>query len=328
MLRGERLCLAKAITLVESSRAADRELAEQMVEGCLAASGNSIRVGVTGAPGAGKSSLIETLGRHIITAYGEKVAVLAIDPSSQISGGSILGDKTRMPFVASSEMAFIRPSPTRGTMGGVAQHTREAIVLCEAAGYSTIFVETVGVGQSETAVRDMVDLFLLVAIAGAGDELQGIKRGVMEMVDLMVVNKADGDNIRAAEKARAEAASALQYLPKSPSGWIPQAVTCSAQTEVGVEELWNLVRAYVRTARGNGWIKHLRREQNLVWLQKSVEEGLKQLFRASPKVKQRIADYERKVKEGQLTALKSARELLEIYTEEQADFGRRATDRN
>ncbi len=241
VLKGDRSVLAKAITLMESSRASDRQLAEQVIEGCLPASGNSIRVGVTGVPGAGKSSLIEALGKYLISQRNEKVAVLAIDPSSQLSGGSILGDKTRMTYLASSDMAIIRPSPSRGTHGGVAQNTREAILLCEAAGYRNILVETVGVGQSEAAVREMVDFFLLVTLAGAGDELQGIKRGVMEMADLVVVNKADGDNLRAAERARTEAENALHFLAASPSGWVPRVLACSAQTGRGVADLWSCV---------------------------------------------------------------------------------------
>ena len=199
VLRGDRTILARAITLVESCREIDRNLAEQIVEDCLPHSGNSMRVGMTGVPGAGKSSLIEVLGTHLICEYGQKVAVLAIDPSSRISGGSILGDKTRMRSLASSDMAFIRPSPSRRTLGGLAQRTREAMLLCEAAGYQNILVETVGVGQSETAVHDMVDFFLLIMLAGAGDGLQGMKRGIIELASLVAINKADGANVRAAE---------------------------------------------------------------------------------------------------------------------------------
>ena len=212
ILRADRTVLARAVTLIESAREVDRALAEQIVEDCLPHSGNSIRVGITGVPGAGKSSLIEALGRYLIAEQQQKVAVLAIDPSSQISGGSILGDKTRMTTLAASEMAFVRPSPSRGMAGGVAQRTREAMLLCEAAGYGNILVETVGVGQSETAVHEMVDFFLLITLAGAGDELQGIKRGVMELADLVAVNKADGANVTAAERARAEAQNALHLL--------------------------------------------------------------------------------------------------------------------
>ena len=222
ILRGDRAVLARAVTLIESALAADRELAEHIVEDCLPHSGHSIRVGITGVPGAGKSSLIEALGKYLIEDQKQKVAVLAIDPSSQLSGGSILGDKTRMTTLAASEMAFIRPSPSRGIAGGVAQRTREAMLLCEAAGYRNILVETVGVGQSETAVHEMVDFFLLVTLAGAGDELQGIKRGVMELADVVAVNKADGPNVAAAERARAEAQNALHFFPGAESGWTPR----------------------------------------------------------------------------------------------------------
>src|SRR5579862_577241 len=217
VLRGDRNALARAVTLIESGLAADRDLAEHIVEDCLPHSGNSIRVGITGVPGAGKSSLIEALGKYLITEQKQKVAVLAIDPSSQLSGGSILGDKTRMTTLAASEMAFIRPSPSRGIPGGVAQRTREVMLLCEAAGYATILVETVGTGQSEIAVHDMVDFFLLILLSGAGDELQGMKRGVMELADIVVINKAEGTNVAAAERARSEAQNALHYFPSSPS---------------------------------------------------------------------------------------------------------------
>ena len=228
-------------------------MAERIVEDCLPLSGKSIRVGITGVPGAGKSSLIEALGTFLICELGQKVAVLAIDPSSRISGGSILGDKTRMSSLSSSDMAFIRPSPSRGTLGGVAQRTREAMLLCEAAGYQNILVETVGVGQSETAVADMVDFFLLITLAGAGDELQGIKRGVMELADLVAVNKADGTNLKAAEMARCEAQNALHYFPGSQSGWTPRAITCSAQTGKGIPELWSCVQELRRHDKGQ-WL--------------------------------------------------------------------------
>jgi LAO/AO transport system kinase len=315
ILGGSRSILAKAITLIESSRDSDRELAEEIIERCLKASGDSVRVGVTGVPGAVKSSLIDALGKHVITNYGEKVAVLAVDPSSRISGGSILGDKTRMSFLGTNEKAFIRPSPSRGAMGGVAQHTREAIVLCEAAGYRNIFVETVGVGQSEVAVRDMVDFFLLVAIPGAGDELQGIKRGVMEMADAVVVNKADGDNVRSAERARSEAENALHYLPASASGWIPPALMCSAHTGAGISAIWSCVREYERKARAGGWLEQERREQNRRWMQDGLEDGLMQMFRSGPLMEQRIAEVERRVLLGEITPVRGVRDLLSNYAD-------------
>lgn len=308
--KSDRSALAKAITLIESSRPADRELAEQIIERCLPASGKSIRVGITGVPGAGKSSLIEALGKYLITECGEKVAVLAIDPSSQLSGGSILGDKTRMTFLASNQGAFIRPTPSRGAHGGVAQNTREAILLCEAAGYQNILVETVGVGQSEAAVHEMVDFFLLVTLASAGDELQGIKRGVMELADGVVVNKADGQNLRAAERARIEAESALHFLPKPASGWVPRAMACSAHTGHGVADLWSCVLEFAATTRANGWFHHRRREQSRRSMREDLEMGLIQLFRSDPAMQKRFAEMEERVAAGHITACGAVRKLL------------------
>lgn len=315
ILHGQRAILARAITLIESTREADRELAERIVEDCLPHSGNSIRVGVTGVPGAGKSSVIEVLGTFLIREKGQKVAVLAIDPSSQLSGGSILGDKTRMKSLASSDMAFIRPSPARGTLGGVAQRTREAMLLCEAAGYLNILVETVGVGQSETAVHDMVDFFLLIMLAGAGDELQGIKRGVMELADLVVINKADGTNLRATERARGEVQNALHYLPGSKSGWAPRALTCSAQTGKGIPELWNCVLEYIDATRTNGWFSVARRDQTQKWMHEIIQQGLRQRFESHPVVRDRMETLEQEVLEGRSTSFRAARTLLEIYSD-------------
>jgi LAO/AO transport system kinase len=313
ILRGDRAILAQAITLIESSRAADRQLAEQIVEDCLPSSGHSLRVGITGVPGAGKSSLIEALGKFLIEEYRERIAVLAVDPSSQLTGGSILGDKTRMTSLASSEMAFIRPSPSRGSFGGVAQGTREAMLLCEAAGYRTILVETVGVGQSETAVHDMVDFFLLIALAGAGDELQGIKRGVMELADLVAINKADGKNLAAAERAVAETRNALHFFPGSPSGWTPRAIACSAHTGRGIPEVWNCVCEHAAMARANGWFDANRRDQRRHWMHDIVAQGLQQFFSAHPQIRLRMEAFERDVEEGQTTPFRAARELLEMY---------------
>ncbi len=307
--------LAQAITLIESSRDADRKLAEQIIEECLPHSGNSIRVGITGVPGAGKSSLIEVLGTYLISQNDQKVAVLAIDPSSQISGGSILGDKTRMSSLASSDKAFIRPSPSRGSQGGVAQRTRETMLLCEAAGYQNILVETVGVGQSETAVHDMVDFFLLITLAGAGDELQGMKRGVMELADVVAINKADGTNIKAAERARSEAQNALHYFPSSQSGWTPRALTCSTQTSKGVADLWNSVLEYTALTKTNGWFDRTRRRQTQKWMQEIIRNGLKQRFEAHPAIRKRMETLEREVLEGRTTSFRAARELLESYSD-------------
>jgi len=314
ILGGDRTVLARAVTLIESAREADRDVAEQIVEDCLPHCADSIRVGITGVPGAGKSSLIEALGGFLIAEKKEKVAVLAIDPSSRISGGSILGDKTRMPTLAASEMAFIRPSPSRGMAGGVAQRTREAMLLCEAAGYRNILVETIGVGQSETAVHEMVDFFLLITLAGAGDELQGIKRGVMELADLVAVNKADGTNVDAAERARAEAQNALHFFPASGSGWTPRAVTCSALTGAGISELWALVLEYTELTRGNGWLAASRREQQRRWMQEMIDQALRHRFDAHPAVRGQIAALERDVAEGRTTPFRAARTLLRAYS--------------
>jgi LAO/AO transport system kinase len=315
ILRGDRVILAQAITLIESSRAADRELAELIVEDCLPHSGNSIRVGITGVPGAGKSSVIERLGAYLTGERRQKIAVLAIDPSSQLSGGSILGDKTRMQSLASSDMAFIRPSPSRGSLGGVAQRTREAMLLCEAAGYNSILVETVGVGQSETAVHEMVDFFLLITLTGAGDELQGMKRGVMELADLIAVNKADGANLTAAERARSEAENALHYFPRSANGWTPRALTCSAQTGKGIAELWKCVLEYTGLTKANGWFSVNRQDQTRRWMREIIEQGLKQRFESHPAIRRRMEALERDVEEGRTTSFRAARTLLEIYSD-------------
>ena len=316
ILGGDRTILAQAITLIESSREADRGLAEQIVEACLPHSGRSIRVGITGVPGAGKSSVIETLGGYLISELRQKVAVLTVDPSSRISGGSILGDKTRMESLASSDMAFIRPSPSRGSLGGVAQCTREVMLLCEAAGYKNILVETVGVGQSEAAVHNMVDFFLLLALAGAGDELQGIKRGVMELVNVVTINKADGENRQAAETARKEAQSALHYLPAAPSGWTPRALICSAKTGKGVPELWHCVQEYVNLTQENGWFHRARQRQVHKWMHEIVDGGLRRRFDAHPAIRARKVILEKELLEGRITSLRAARELLDAYADE------------
>lgn len=319
ILRGDRAVLARAVTLIESELASDRELAEQIVEGCLPHAGHSIRVGITGVPGAGKSTVIEALGKYLIYEQKQKVAVLAIDPSSQLSGGSILGDKTRMTALAASEMAFIRPSPSRGVVGGVAQRTREVMLLCEAAGYPNILVETVGVGQSETTVQEMVDFFLLITLAGAGDELQGIKRGVMELADLIAVNKADGANIVAAERACAEAQNALHFFPGTESGWTPRAVTCSAVTGAGIRELWNYVIEYCEQTKVSGWFSLARKAQQKRWMREMIEHALRQRFDADPAVRHSMAALEHDVADGSTTSFRAARILLEMYTQRTAD---------
>jgi LAO/AO transport system kinase len=313
--QGNPIVLAQAITLVESGLAADRELAELILEDCLPATGKSIRVGISGIPGAGKSSVIEALGKHLIGKLNQKLAVLAVDPSSQLSGGSILGDKTRMPWLSSSDLAFVRPSPSRGGFGGIAQRTREAMLLCEAAGFRNIIVETVGVGQSETAVHEMVDFFVLITLSGAGDELQGIKRGVMELADLVMVNKADGINLAAAERARAELQNALHFFPASTSGWTPRALTCSAMTGAGIETLWNCTLLHAEITRDNGSFALTRKQQQRHWLQEILNQGLRQLFNAHPAVQKCIGPLEQEVLAGQTSPFRAARMLLDIYSD-------------
>lgn len=310
ILNGDRAILGRAITLVESRRVADYELAETVLELCLPHSGKSIRVGVTGVPGAGKSSVIEALGAHIVTELQQTVAVLAVDPSSQISGGSILGDKTRMERLALSDKAFIRPSPSRGTLGGVAQRSREVMLLCEAAGYQNILVETVGVGQSEVAVHNMVDFFLLLGLARAGDGLQGIKRGVVEFADVVAINKADCANREAAEEACRDFQHALHYLPGASSSWLPRALTCSARTGEGIAEIWNLVQEYVKLTQQNGCFAQTRQQQTQLWMREIVEAELQRKLDADSKLRSLKLMLEQQTREGRITSFRAARELL------------------
>ncbi|MEO8025326.1 MAG: methylmalonyl Co-A mutase-associated GTPase MeaB [Bryobacteraceae bacterium] len=302
----DRAVLARAITLVESEHPSDALLAQEVIEGCLPFSGRSVRVGITGVPGAGKSTFIEALGTHLIEVRGERVAVLSVDPSSQVSGGSILGDKTRMERLGADERAFIRPSPTRGQLGGVTRHTREAILICEAAGFGNILVETVGVGQSETAVRGMTDFFLLLMLAGAGDELQGIKRGVLELVDLVAVNKADGDNRARAEVARRELANALHLFPASDDGWTPPVVTCSALSGEGVPMIWDLVRAHRGVMQTSGEFAKRRARQRVEWLHDLIRQTLEAEFRRRPGVSSRLQEAELAVRQGAADPISAA----------------------
>ena len=312
ILRGDRIVLARAITLIESSRAQDSELAQQIVDACLPKAGDSIRVGITGTPGAGKSTFIEALGTYLI-GKGERVAVLAVDPSSERSGGSILGDKTRMERLANAEAAFIRPSPSGGSLGGVARRTRETMILCEAAGFRTVLIETVGVGQSETLVHGMVDFFLLLMIAGAGDELQGIKRGIVEMADLITINKADGTNVVAAESARGEFARALHLFPARENGWVPDVVTCSAVTGRGIAELWDIVLHHRAQMQDSGWLDLNRRQQRHTWLREAVRNQLLEQFRHDERVKALLPAVEQAVRDGELSPTRAAQTLIQRF---------------
>ena len=312
ILEGNRTILSRAITLVESTLPEHQKLARQVVEACLPHSGKSIRIGITGVPGVGKSTFIETFGK-LITSKGHKIAVLAIDPSSERSKGSILGDKTRMEELACDPDAFIRPSPSSGTLGGVARHTRESIFLCEAAGFDVIFIETVGVGQSETAVHSMVDMFLLLMLAGAGDELQGIKRGIMEMADIIAINKADGNNVKKAESAAMEYRQAVQLFPPSSSGWSPRVMTCSAQTKSGIHDLWEITDEYFSLIRQNGFFEERRKNQATYWMYESINDRLKENFYNHPKIKKQLSAIENDVVSGKISSVAAANILMELF---------------
>jgi LAO/AO transport system kinase len=310
--KGDISMLGQAITLVESSLESHQRAAQELVTACLPYSGNAFRMGITGVPGAGKSTFIEALGKHIIE-KGGKLAVLAIDPSSERSRGSILGDKTRMEELAGSSSAYIRPSPSGGALGGVARKTRETIILCEAAGFDTIFVETVGVGQSETTVHSMVDFFLLVMLAGAGDELQGIKRGIMEMADAIIINKADGNNIRRARRAQAEFASALHLFPPSLSGWVPLVKTCSSLYNKGISEIWAMVQEYSSFVSGSGFLKERRLEQSRYWMYETLREGIYMQVFNDPAMKKELEAHEKAISEGRITSFMAASSILNKY---------------
>jgi LAO/AO transport system kinase len=319
ILSGNRTILSQAITLVESSLPEHYETAQAIIEKCLPFSDRSVRIGITGVPGAGKSTFIETFGLHI-TGEGHKLAVLTIDPSSEQTKGSILGDKTRMEQLSIHPRAFIRPSPTTGTLGGVARKTRETIILCEAAGFDTILVETVGVGQSETTVHSMVDFFLLLMLAGAGDELQGIKRGIMEMADLIAITKADGANKLFAENARVSFQNALHLFPKKSSGWVPQVHTCSALTNTGIKELWEIITEYLNFARNSGYFEKFRKEQAVIRMHDTVLEYLNNSFYNNKEVKTLLPVIERQLNEGTITSFKAALILLDKYFKRHTEY--------
>lgn len=308
---GKVSALSQAITLVESNAGGDAAFAKAILQQSLPHSGNSFRLGITGVPGVGKSTFIESLGKHII-ASGKKLAVLAIDPSSNISRGSILGDKTRMEELVKSDLAFIRPSPAGTTLGGVARKTREAIILCEAAGYDFIIVETVGVGQSETAVHSMTDFFLLLKLAGAGDDLQGIKRGIMELADAVVINKADGENTTAAKHARREFKNALHLLPPKSHGWETKVHTCSGLNDIGVSDILTEIESYRSHALENHSFTNKRNAQELYWFHQTVEDTLKSNFYNRPEITERLTILEQEVLAKKKSPFDAASELLEL----------------
>jgi len=308
---GDRAALARAITLVESKRADHRRLADQLVQELLPFTGKAVRLGITGAPGVGKSTTIDALGAYL-TGQGHKVAVLAVDPSSTRTGGSILGDKTRMPRLAANERAFIRPSPSSGTLGGVAGRTRETMLLCEAAGYDVILVETVGIGQSETAVADMTDFFLVIVLPGAGDELQGLKKGIVELADMVAVNKADGDNVERARLAAAEYRAALNILTPPSPAWSPPVVAYSARTGTGIAELWAKVLEHREKMMAAGEFAARRREQQVKWMRSMLEERLAARLNSDAELRARLRQAEAQVAAGRLAPALAVEEIAKL----------------
>ena len=312
ILQGNTTLLSQAVTLVESTLPEHQAIAQEIIEKCLPHAGRSVRIGISGVPGAGKSTSIDAFGLHVLE-RGGKLAVLAIDPSSERSKGSILGDKTRMEKLSVHPDSFIRPSPSAGSLGGVARKTRETIILCEAAGFDKIFVETVGVGQSETAVHSMVDFFLLIQLAGTGDELQGIKRGIMEMADGIVINKADGNNIEKANLAAAHFRNALHLFPAPESGWTPQVLTYSGFYGLGIKEIWDMVYAYVDYVKANGYFQYRRNEQAKYWMYESINEQLRNSFYHNPTIEAMLNQKESEVLGGTVTSFTAAHQLLDTY---------------
>ncbi|GAA4413511.1 methylmalonyl Co-A mutase-associated GTPase MeaB [Nibrella viscosa] len=309
ILARDRLVLSRAITLVESRLESDQALARQVLEQLLPHTGKSVRVGITGVPGVGKSTFIEAFGKQL-TRQGKRLAVLAVDPTSQRSGGSLLGDKTRMETLSVDPLAYIRPSPAGNSLGGVAHRTRETMLLCEAAGFDVILVETVGVGQSETLVHGMVDFFLLLMLAGAGDELQGMKRGIMELADALAITKADGDNLAAAKRAKAEYQNALHLFPPTGTGWFPPVMTCSAQTGDGIEAVWNIIQEHQTLTTRNGQRDRRRQAQNIEWLHSYIRQQLEMHFYNQPGMRERLASVEEQVRTGTLLPIQAAEILF------------------
>lgn len=312
VLSGNRMVLSRAITLIESQLPSDKELAQQVLELILPHTGRSIRVGITGVPGVGKSTFIEAFGKKI-TGLGKRLAVLAIDPTSQRSKGSIMGDKTRMEELSHDPLAYIRPSPSSGSLGGVANKTRETMLLCEAAGFEVIFIETVGVGQSETLVKGMVDFFLLLMLAGAGDELQGIKKGIMEMADAVVITKADGTNQPATQRAVVEYQNALHLFPPTENGWYPQVKTCSALENRGLDDIWTMIERFTQQVQQNGFFHRNRQQQSLEWMHSLIRYALEEQFYQHPKVLQQLREMEAQVENEKWLPIKAATYLLDIF---------------
>ncbi len=311
ILSGNKTALSQAITLIESEQAKHRGLVKTLIEGCLPHANKSIRIGITGVPGVGKSTFIEAFGNYLLQ-EGKKVAVLAVDPTSSISKGSILGDKTRMENLVKQENAFIRPTASGDSLGGVAKKTRESIILCEAAGFDTILIETVGVGQSETVVHSMTDFFLLLKLAGAGDELQGIKRGIMEMADAIVINKADGENKPPARRAKAEFKKALNLYPARESEWQPKVRLCSALEQTGIEPIWKMIQKYQKLTQQNAYFTTNRKRQNKFWLLQTIDEQLKNEFYSKPEIKTALEEQLQAIENSQTTPFEAADFLLNL----------------
>jgi len=312
IISSDRVALSRAITLVESTQSKDKTQAREIIKGCLAHSGKSIRIGITGIPGAGKSTFIEALGMYLI-AQGKKVAVLAIDPSSPVSGGSIMGDKTRMNNLSMHSKAYVRPSASAKNLGGVARKTNETIILCEAAGYDVILVETVGVGQSETAVYDMTDTFLLILIAGAGDQLQGIKRGIMEMCDVLIINKADGENVVKAERAKAEFSSALHFFSEKESGWYPKVETCSALENMNIDKVWKNVCEHEKWTKEHGWFAKHRKNQDVKWMRNSIHNYIYEMIDENMELNNSLKEAEELINDKKISSFQAAEIVFEKF---------------
>ena len=312
VLKGDRVLLSRAITIIESNLESDKLLAKEIIQEILPYSGKSIRIGITGVPGVGKSTFIEAFGKYLIT-QGKRVAILSIDPSSQRSKGSILGDKTRMEELSVMHEAYIRPSASGDTLGGVANKTGETMLLCEANGYDVVLIETVGVGQSETAVHGMTDFFLLLMLSGAGDELQGIKKGIMEMADMVVINKADGDNVRMSEMAKLQYQNALHIFPQSDSGWSPVVSTASAIKNIGISNVWDEVSKFKRLVDENGYFNKNRNHQQIDWMYNNINEELKNLFYGSKNIKNHLLNLEKQIISAKISPVKAAEIMIQEF---------------